>query len=195
MKDPALVTATSYLSAVRTHFQDGTRDLLSVLMNSTSTVEANLALQLLRDDIPEKVLVSACNIREVLAALPSSPFSMRVDEETLIKTAGLRRNIAIYEKDLEDDLLLAITNAGNLVLDIIIKDDDEKFFWNAVPIDDDFVTSEVLDLVIDSDYLLDAVVKLVQAMGIVFNPKFYMSLEDWSLDYAEDTFTTLGDLF
>lgn len=190
-----MLTATSYLSAVRTHFQGETRELLSVVMNSTSSVEANLALQCLRDDVPEKVLVSACNIREVLASLPSSPFAMRVDEQTLIRTAELSRNIATFEKELDDDLLLAVTTAGNLVLDIIIKDGDDKYFWNAVPIEDDFITDDVLGLVVDSDCLLDAVVKLVQSMGLVFNPKFYMSLEDWSLDYAEDAFATLGSLF
>ncbi len=190
-----MLTATSYLSAVRTYFEDDARELLSVIMNSTSNVEANLALQVLREQVPEKVLVSACNIREVLASLPSSPFAMRVDEETLMKSAELTRNIATFERRLDDGLLLAVTTAGNLVLDVIVKDGDEKYFWNSVPIEDDFITDEVLGLVIDSEHLLDAVVRLVQAMGLVFNPRFYLSLEDWALDYAEDAFSALSDLF
>ena len=190
-----MLTATSGLATLRPHYVGETRDLMRILLNATSAAEANLALEVLKDVLPDKTLVSACNLREVLNALPSSPFPMRVDEETLARTAGLDRRIAAMGRFLPDGLELVVTTAGNLVLDIIIRDDGEKLFWNSVPVTDDFVNGPVLDLLIESDYLLHAAIELAEAMGMVFNPKFYLSLEDWHLEYASDVFEGLGDLF
>jgi hypothetical protein len=190
-----LLTATGSLAQLRPHYTDEARDLFRVLLNATSSAEANLALDVLRESVPEKVLVNACNLREVIRALPTSPFAMRVDEDTLAKTAGLERNIAALSRQLPDGTELAITTAGNLVLDVIVKVDGEKYFWNPVPVTDDFVHTEMVDLAVESDHLLNALIDLAHAMGVVFNPKFYLSLEDWHLDYAEDVFEGLGDLF
>lgn len=190
-----MLTATSGLAALRPHYTDETRDLMRVLLNATSAAEANLALDVLKAMVPDKALVTACNLREVLAAMPSSPFTMRVDEETLARSAGLTRHVAAMGKTLDDGIQLHVTTAGNLVLDIIIKDGDSKFFWNPVPVMDDYVNTEVLDMVIGSDYLLDAMIDLAHCMGLVLNPKFYLSLEDWHLEYASDVFEGLGDLF
>lgn len=190
-----LLTATGSLAQLRPHFTRESRELLRVLLNSTSPAEANLALDVLRETVPEKALVNACNLREVLRSLPTSPFAMRVDEDTIAKTAGLERHIAAMSKTLGDGLQLSITTAGNLVLDVIVRNEDRKYFWNPVPVTDDFVVSEVVDLVIESDYLLNAVIDLTHCMGVVFNPKFYLSLEDWHLDHARDVFEGIGDLF
>ncbi|TLM98681.1 MAG: hypothetical protein FDZ75_01810 [Actinobacteria bacterium] len=190
-----MLTATSGLSAIRTAYEGETRDLLRVLLNATSLAEANLALEVLKPTVPEKTLVAALNLREVLRTLPSSPFAMRVDEETLARTAGLERRIAAMGKFLAPGLELVVTTAGNLVLDIIIKHGDRKYFWNPVPVTDDYVNTDVLDLVIATDCLLDGVLELSACMGVVCNPKFYLSLEDWGLENVHDVFEGLGDLF
>jgi len=190
-----VLTATSGLATLRPHYVGETRELMRILLNATSAAEANLALEVLKDILPDKTLVAACNLREVLCALPASPFPMRVDEDTLARTAGLDRRIAAMGRVLPDGLELVVTTAGNLVLDIIIRRDGEKYFWNSVPVTDDFVNGPVLDLLLDSDHLLHAAVDLAAAMGVVFNPKFYLSLEDWHLEYASDVFEGLGDLF
>jgi hypothetical protein len=191
----ALLTATGSLAQLRPHYVDEARDLFRVLLNATSPAEANLALDVLRESVPEKVLVNACNLREVLRSLPTSPFPMRVDEDTLVKAAGLKRSIACMGKQLPDGIELAITTAGNLALDVIVRRGGEKYFWNPVPVTEDFCTTPIVDLVIESDYLLNEMIDLAHTMGVVFNPKFYLSLEDWHLDYAEDVFDGLGDLF
>jgi len=107
---------------------------MQVLMNSTSAAEANLAIEVLKRLVPDKTLVSACNLREILRSMPASPFPMRVDEETLCRTAGLERRIAAMGRELPDGIELVVTTAGNLVLDIIIKQYGEKYFWNPVPV-------------------------------------------------------------
>lgn len=190
-----MLKTTSTLGRVRAHYQGETRDLLKVLLNTTSVAEASLALDAMRDLVPEKDLVVALNLREVVRTLPSSPFTMRVDESTLADTAGLTRGIAMMTKELPDGIAVAITTAGNLVLDVIIRTDDEKYFWNPVPITDDYVSPDVLDYVVESDYLLDEIIELTHCMGVVWNPKFYLSLEDWLLEWAADAYEDICDLF
>lgn len=190
-----VLTATDSLSRLRPHYEGEALDFLRVLLNAVSTAEANLALEVLRTSLPDKVILTACNLREVLRALPTAPFSMRVDEDTFARVAGFDRGIAAMSKTLDDGLVLCMMTAGNLVLDIIVRDDAVKYFWNEVPVVEDFVTSGVLDLLMQSDYLLDAVIEAVNDMGLVFNPKFYLSLDDWHMDHAQDVFAGLGELF
>lgn len=190
-----MLTATGCLSVLRPHYVGDTRDLLRVLLNATSPTEANLALDVLRSTMTDKELVHACNLREVLSSLPTSPFAMRVDEETLARAVGFERRIAAMGIVLDDGVELAITTAGNLVLDVIVRSDGEKHFWNPIPVTDDFVHDGALDLVMESDGLLAAIIEMTTAMGVVFNPKFYLSLEDWQLEYAQDVFEGLRDLF
>lgn len=195
MEGHPVLTATTGLARLRPLYAPETRDMFRVLLNATSAAEANLALEVLRRTTPEKALVTACNLREVLRTLPASPFTMRVDEHTLVRTAGLKRNMACYTKTLPDGIELIVTTAGNLVLDLIIKHDAEKYFWTPIPITDDFVNPEVVDLVVESGYLLDEVIELIKCMGVVFNPRFYLSLEDFQLDHAADVMQGIDDLF
>lgn len=190
-----MLKTTSTLERVRAHYQGETRDLLRVLLNATSVAEASLAVDAVRDVIPEKDLVVALNLREVLRTLPSSPFTMRVDESTLAEVAGLTRGIAMMSKELQDGIVLSITTAGNLVLDLIVRVGEEKYFWNPVPITEDFVSPDVIDHVIESDHLLDEIIALTHCMGVVWNPKFYLSLEDWHMEWAADAYEGIRDLF
>jgi hypothetical protein len=190
-----VLTLAGGLARLRPHFIDDNRDLVRVLLNATSAAEANLALQVLALTVPEKPLVVACNLREVLRSMPSSPFPMRVDEETLARTADLNRCMALLSKELPDGLELAATTAGNLVLDLIVRDGATKYFWTPVPVVDDFVNPDVVDLVVESDHLLDGVIDLVTCMGVVFNPRFYLSLYDFTVEYAFETLTGLEELF
>lgn len=190
-----MLTATTGLARLRPLYAPETSDMFRILLNATSAAEANLALEILRQTVPERALVTACNLREVLRALPGSPFTMRVDEDTLCRTSGFEPAMASFHKRLPDGLDVVITTAGNLVLDIIVKNEGEKFFWTPIPVRDDFVNPAVVDLVVSSGYLLDEVIELVKCMGIVFNPRFYLSLEDFQLDYAADVMQGLGDLF
>lgn len=192
---PIVLTATTGLARLRPAYQPEIRDVFRVLLNSTSAAEANLALEILRQSVPEKVLVIACNLREVLRALPASPFTMRVDESTLLRTAGLERHMASFGKQLPGGIELVVTTAGNLVLDLIVKHDAEKYFWTPIPIRDDFVNPDIVDLVVESGYLLDEIIELVKCMGVVFNPRFYLSLEDFQMDYAADVIQGIDELF
>ena len=189
-------TATSGgIARIRSHYDEETKDLFEVLLDSTSQTEANFALGILRRQVPEKSLVAAVNLREVLAALPSSPFPMRVDEQTLMNSAGLTKSGACMGKVIGEGLELHVTTAGSLVLDIIVRTWDAKYYLSPIPANDDFVTLPLIDLIVRSDVLLDEIIGLVTCMGVVFNPKFYLSVEDWHLEYAKEAMTGLEDLF
>jgi hypothetical protein len=190
-----LLTTTAGLSQLRPYYTAETRELFSVLLNATSAAEANLALEVLGEIVPERALVTACNMREILRELPASPFAMRADEETLARSAGLTKNIAALSKLLPDGLELSVTTAGNLVLDIIVKAEGEKYYWSPVPVVYEFVNPEIVDLVMTSGYLLDEVIELVKCMGLVLNPKFYLSREDFHLEYAAEAICDLDQLF
>jgi hypothetical protein len=190
-----MLTATSGLSRLRSCYCDETRALFGTLLNCTSAAEANIALDLLRGSVPEKALVTACNLREVLKELPSSPFTMSADEETLCRTARFEKRIAVLEKTLPDGIELVLPTLGNLVLDLIVRRGAEKYYWTPIPVEHDFVNPSVVDLVITSDCLLEEVIELVKCMGVVFNAKFYLSVEDFLEENAADVFGAMDDLF
>jgi hypothetical protein len=191
-----LLTVTTGLSQLKTHYNPQTQELLSVLLNSASAAEASLALEGLKGLVPEKALVTACNLREVLQAVPPSPFVMCTDEDTLARVAGLKRGIATLAKTLPDGIEICVTTAGNLVLDLIVRTaDGEKLFWTPIPVELDFINPRIVSLLMESPSLLDEVIELVKSMGVVFNPKFYLSIQDFRLEYAAAAITAIDDLF
>jgi hypothetical protein len=190
-----VLTTVKALQQIRAAYDSDNRDLFNLVLNATSVVEANIALDLLQQHVPARALVATINMREVLKSLPPSPFTMAVDEETLVRVASMTKELAVLKKFSIDGYEIVVTTAGNLVLDLIIKRGEDKYFWTPVPVTSDFVNPALLPHLIQSDDLLDEVIELVQAMGIVFNPTLYLSLDDWHLEYAQETMEGLGDLF
>lgn len=190
-----MLRLASGLALLRPHFTDENRDMLRVLLNATSAAEAALALQVLSDSVPEKALVTACNLREVVRSLPASPFPMHVDEQTLVRTADLHKHTATLGRTLPDGLELVLMTAGNLVLDVVVKDGANKYFLTPIPVVEDFVNPEVVDLLVESEYLLDETIELVKCMGVVFNPRFYLSVQDFTLEYAFEALAGLAEIF
>jgi hypothetical protein len=190
-----VLTTTQSLTKIRPHYTPDTTYLFRIVLNATSVVEANIALDLLSRTVPERALVTTMNLREVLKALPASPFPMAVDGETLMRVAALEKYMAAYRKSTPDGYDLVVTTAGNLALDLIVKHGDDKFFWTPVPVTTDYICPALIDHLITSEYLLESVIDLVTAMGVVFNPPFYLSLDDWHLDHARETMESLDGLF
>lgn len=188
-------TTTKTLEQIRPYYTDDTKYLFQVLLNATSVVEANIALDLLKKYVPDRALVRAVNLREVLKSLPPSPFTMAVDEGTLIRVAGMEKDLAVFKKSTDDGYEVVVTTAGNLVLDLIVKHQDDKYFWTPVPVTTDYLNPALIHHLVTSNLLLQEVIDVVQAMGLVFNPTLYLSLDDWHLEYARETMDGLGDLF
>jgi len=190
-----MLTATKGLSKIRPHYSDDTRYLFQVLLAASSAVEATIALDLLSKTVPDKALVATINLREAIGAVPQTPFRMAVDSEILTRVGGMTKDLAAYKRCTPDGYDVVITTAGNLVLDMIVKHDGEKYFWTPIPCTEDLVEPELVSHILQSEHLFATVAEVVKAMGMVFNPTLYLSVEDWHLEYARETIEGLDGLF
>lgn len=190
-----MIVAVKGLARIRPHHSDDTRYLFQVLIGACSVVEANIALDLLSKSVPDRTLVAAINLREAVKAIPPTPFRMAVDEETMVRAGRLTRDLATFRRTTPDGYDVVVTTAGNLVLDLIIKVRDEKHFWTPVPSTQDLVDPELVAHIIESEHLFETVIEVVTAMGMVFNPTLFLSIEDWHLEHARDAIEGLDGLF
>jgi hypothetical protein len=190
-----MLTATKGLCRIRSHYVEDTRYLFQVLLTATSVVEANIALDLLSKSVPDKALVAAINLREAIKSVPSTPFRMAVDEQTFMRIGGMVKDLASLTCSTSDGYSIVVTTAGNLVLDLIVKTECEKYFWTPIPRTDDLVEPELVEHIIGSEHLFAGVVDVVKSMGVVFNPTLYLSVDDWHLEYARETIEGLDGLF
>jgi len=187
----------SLVADIRPYFSSDP-DLLRVVMNSTSLVEATLAMELLTQTVPERALITAANIREAIKELPRCPLSMAVDFETLARVWELERVGMGWERqfdDRDDDFTIVLLGEGNFCYDIVVRLKGRTMMWMPRSPEEDFVNPDLVDLVMEHHGLLRTVIDLVGAMGMPFSPAFYLSLEDWQQEYAETTFSEVVELF
>jgi hypothetical protein len=173
-------------------------DLIRVVLNATSWVEANLGVELLSESVPARTLVTFANVREALKELPRCPMGMAIDFEGLARVWELEREGHAWVRDFEDpagDYSVVLLGEGNHLYDIVIRADGRTLMWMPECSEDDFLNPDVIDLVMERATMLDNVIGLVQAMGLPFNPMFYMSVEDWRQEYAQVVFDEVLDGF
>ncbi|MCX8006930.1 MAG: hypothetical protein N3B11_02300 [Coriobacteriia bacterium] len=172
-------------------------EVFSVLVNARSHAEAGLALDVLREAVPERTLVKAINMREILQALPTFPCSMAVDDETLAKVAGLTKDKSLLKRRVDGvrGVWTAVTTAGNFCFDLFVVHRGKTLMWAPPSGSADIVNPEVLSLLVKHPPVLGDVIGLVQDMGLVFNPRFYLSLEDWGFDRVDEVLEDFQALF
>jgi hypothetical protein len=172
--------------------------LMRAVLNACSSAEAGFALGLLADKVPHRTLVAALNLRETLWELPASPFQMRVDFATLARISGLTRRGLSWIKDVpeaHETVEVEVLGQGNLVYDMGVRRDGRSSLLKPGPIKGDIVRPDALELVLSDPLLLYAVVELVSDMGMVYNPRFYLTVDDWQLEHAAESFGGITDLF
>jgi hypothetical protein len=193
-----MVTAQRALATVATLAASDDGDLLRIVVNAASVGEAHLAVGILADRVEHRTLVSALNVREILRELPASPFAMRVDAMTLARTADLmieRGSLRRIVTDTDGGYEVVVLAEGNLCFEILVVADGESVFVRPTAEGEYLVHPEALELILSRGSILDQISSLVKAMGIVFNPTFYLSLEDWTREYAEAALSELSELF
>lgn len=177
----------------------GEGELLRTLINSAITVEAGMALGIMRErGVPDRTIVHALNVREALIELPASPFPMRTDFASLTKVCGFTERLGCYHKDYvsaEGRFRIEVLGQGNLCYDIVLSEGRERAFLKPAPIGPDTVRPEALDLLLDKSNMLHEVIEIVRAMQMVFNPSFYMSVDDWLMEHAAESMLGIADLF
>ncbi|MDO8964469.1 MAG: hypothetical protein Q7W30_08280 [Coriobacteriia bacterium] len=191
--------ATTVAPEVRAVATTGDGDLLRTLVNSVSQVEAGLALGILRDKgVPDRTLVRMLNLRELLMELPASPFPMRVDFDMLSRLNGFTSRLGCYSRNYSDPegrFRIEVLGQGNLCYDIVVCVGKQKAFLKPAPVKADFVRPEALELLLAREEMLREVIEIVRSMGMVFNPNFYMSVDDWLMEHAAESVLGMEDLF
>jgi hypothetical protein len=181
---------------VRSDSDDGS--LIRAVINSTSVSEVGVAVGLLCDTVSRRTLVSALNLREMLAEIPAAPFVMPVDFASLEKIAGLERRGQSWVKRVGDRLdspEIEIIGQGNLCYDIIVHAGEAFSFLKPAPIGADFIRPDALEMCLENEDLLRGVIELTRSMGMVQNPRFYITVDDWQAEHAAESMSGLADLF
>jgi hypothetical protein len=204
-QDPAcrgthtMTFVTTVASDLRTLAASENGELLRDMVNSVSQVEAGLALGIMRDrGVPDRTLVKALNLREVLIELPASPFPMRVDFDMLARINDLFHRLGSYHKNYEDAegrFFIELLGQGNLCYDMVVGVGKRKAFLKPAPVRADFIRPEALDLLISREEMLREIILIVRSMEVVFNPTFYMSVDDWLMEHAAESILGIEDLF
>lgn len=191
-----MLTTVRELDKLRLLYNGECRDMMRLFLSAASMAEADLALATLRDEFPERTLVSLANLREVIADLPVPPCSMRTEMRALAQVAGYERQRNSYFKRVgPDGCRVYVLAEGNLLFDIVLGDGDERVFIVPQGSGEDRVNPRAVDLLMERPGVLEELVALTVHMGIVFNPTFYLSLEDWHLEHAAQSIQDLHDLF
>jgi hypothetical protein len=181
---------------VRAESEDGS--LIRAVINSTSATEVGVAVGLLCDVVSRRTLVSALNLREILAELPSAPFMMAVDFAGLARIESLERRGQSWVKLLGEGPAapeIEIIGQGNLCYDMVVRVGERSSFLKPAPVGADFIRPEALELCLEDEDLLRGVIELTRSMGVVQNPRFYITVEDWQMEHAEESMRGLSDLF
>lgn len=185
------------LDSVRSHYALDP-DLHRVVLNATSWVEANLAVELLAETVPERSLVHYANIREAIKELPRCPMRMAIDLEGLSRVWDMEREGSAWRRtfaDDEGDFSIVLLGEGNYCYDIVVRTEKRTLMWMPRNSEEDFLNADIVDLIVERPAVLGAVIDLLQSMGMAFYPTFYLSLEDWRQEYAQTMFAEVVELF
>lgn len=161
-------------------------DLVRVVLNAAADLEARIALGMLKLYVPDRQLVTAVNLREVLRELPRTPTPMAIDFAGLAKVGGFTRVKNVYGRHYTDplgDFEIVVLGEGNMCYDIVLCTAERRVYWSPDPSDDDAISAGALELVLSRETLLDRMIELATSMGLVFNPMLYHSLKEWMLEH------------
>ncbi len=191
-----MISTVREFDKLRLLYSGEPREMMAVFLSARSVAEADLALCALKIDLSERTLVALANLREVLGGLPVPPCAMRVDAAQVAQISGYRKEGTSYRKDIgADGASVFLLAEGNLLFDIVLGEGDERVFLVPPASGDDRVNPRAVDLLMKADGLLEEVIDLTVHMGLVFNPRFYLSLEDWHLEHAAQSIEDLQGLF
>lgn len=121
---------------------------------------------------------------------------MRVEAPQVAQISGYRKAGTSYRKDIGPDghsvFLLA---EGNLLFDIVLGEGEERVFLVPPSAGEDRVNPRAVDLFMEHGGLLEELISVSVHMGLVFNPRFYLSLEDWQHEHAVESLADLRSIF
>lgn len=172
-------------------------DLVETLLLSRSASDAVLAYSALRTVLPSRTLVMLANLREVIAALPETPFLAGTGLDMLVTAGGYEHTGRSYRRLFEDGdsvFGLEFLGGGTFCDGIVVHTSSSRFVLHGDPAS--VLDHEVLKVFVRHDTLLDRVLEALQLLGYVFEPPIYVTPDDFIAEHgAAAAGKAFNDLF
>lgn len=171
-------------------------ELVRILLNAKSSVEVNLALALLRQNISEDALVRLVNLREVLADVPTPPFTSGIELGVLGRTLGYERTERSWRTfvDVPDGVCgLEFIGDGNAVAGIVLHTLEGRVVLHGAA--DSIVSPAALEVLMRHRELADALLDALRELGMPIAPLFYLSMDDYLAEHAREGIEEFSRLF
>lgn len=173
------------LATAAEHADGEHSELVKLLMNSRCNVEASLAVGMLRESMPEAHLVSLCNLRELIAELPSESFLIPERLEMLGRTLGYLAEGDTWHLEFGDAQArrcLEFVGDGNRVDSVNLH-----CAWGSASlagVDSDFLSPGMAEALLTDTLWGEKLVQALLTLGMPLSPKFYMCVDDYMFENA-----------
>lgn len=171
-------------------------ELVQTLLNAVSPVEVSLALALLRQRVPEPDLVRMVNLREILADVPTPPFTAGAELSVLGRTLGYERTERSWRTFVDCSTGVCgieFIGDGNAVLGIVLHAIEGKVVLHGAA--DSIVSPAALEMLMRYEELADALIEALRELGMPLAPLFYLSMTDFLAESAQSSISGLRELF
>ena len=174
------------------HARGQESDLVRTLVNARSTSEANLALVVLKDLVPDDSLVFFVNLRELLSELPPTPFSAGCELEILERVLGYEKGPGSYRRAFYSKggvFGLEFFGEANRVDRIEIVSLDAHIVLREA--EDELVESDALETFLEYEDLGDTIVEALRNLGMPLSPRFYYTVADYVMENGAESATAV----
>lgn len=171
-------------------------ELVRTLLNATSPIEVNLALALLRQSVAEEDLVRLVNLREILADVPTPPFTSGVELGVLARVLGYERTERSWRTFVEVPqgvCGLEFIGDGNAVGGIVMHTLEGRVVLHGSA--DSILSPAALEVLMRHRELADALLDALRELGMPIAPHFYLSMDDYLAEHAREGIAEIGKLF
>ncbi len=184
------------VSEMAVHAAGDSGELVRVLLNSRSRAEANLAVTLLGDHLPERDIVHIANIRELIAELPIPPFAVPWE-------LGMLRRILGYESSTDGVRMAFDCDGGVFGIEFLGEGNSVQRIAlltvagrvELASADQEILNPKAVELLFIYEELADRLVEALTVLGLTLSPRFYMSVKDYVYENAHEVLLELEGLF
>lgn len=190
------VVAARALAKTARHAASENGDLVRTLVSSRSETEANLALALLRDSVPDSGLVEMTNLRETLAELPAPPFAVSSEIDMLGRVLDWEVGPHSARKAFDSDegvFGIEVFGEGNRVDRVLLLTVQGSADLHGT--EHDLLDPAAVDLLLHYGSIADRLIEALLVLGFAFTPRFYLSVSDYVMENARTAAAELGGMF
>lgn len=173
-------------------------ELCAALLMSPSDAKAAVAFHLLRGVLPDRALIMLCNLRELIAEMPETPFLSGAGLEVLQRADDYEFTGRSFRKLFESDhgvYGLEFIGTGKLCDGILVHTAAARFAFRGGG-NPGVLDAEILQVLVNHPSLLDEMLSALESLGWPLEPKIYITLDDFAAEHARAAASeTFGELF